>query len=206
LASPVRAGPLYVVEERPMSTGFPLMAGAVEGRLRRNWGWFLFLGFLLILAGAWAITRPTIATLSVVEVVGYLLLFGAGVEIASGIWAGGWGGFFLHLLGGLLYLFLGALIIEKPVEFAAASTLILAIFFVASGLVRMVFSLTHRFQGFAWMFLSGLVTFALGIMVWRQWPSTTFWVLGTLVGIDLIFIGWSWVMLGFAARSMPKAA
>jgi uncharacterized membrane protein HdeD (DUF308 family) len=195
------------VEERPVSTGFPyFLHGAAEDRLRRNWGWFLFLGLLLILAGSWALTRPTIATLSVVEVVGYLLLFGAGVEVASGIWAGGWGGFFLHLLCGLLYLFLGALIIDNPVGFAAASTLILAIFFVASGLVRMIFSLTHRFHGWGWMFLSGLVTFALGIMVWRRWPDATFWVLGTLVGIDLIFIGWSWVMLGLAVRSLPAKA
>jgi uncharacterized membrane protein HdeD (DUF308 family) len=187
-----------------MSSGFPFfMSGAAEDHLRRKWGWFLFLGVLLILAGTFALSRPAIATFSVVEVVGYLLLFSAGVEIASGIWAGGWGGFFLHLLGGLLYLFLGALIVEKPVEFAAASTLILAVFFVASGLVRMVFSLTHRFHGWGWMFVSGLVTFALGVMVWRHWPSDTFWLIGTLVGIDLIFIGWSWVMLGLAMRSLP---
>jgi uncharacterized membrane protein HdeD (DUF308 family) len=187
-----------------MSTGFPyFMTGAAADPLRRRWGWFLILGLLLIFAGTAAISWPVTATLSVVEVVGYLLLFCAGVEIASGIWAGAWGGFFLHLLGGLFYLFLGALILEKPAEFAAASTLILAVFFVISGLVRMVFSLTHRFHGWGWMFLSGLVTFALGVMVWRHWPSDTFWLIGTLVGIDLIFIGWSWFMLAFAVRSLP---
>jgi uncharacterized membrane protein HdeD (DUF308 family) len=190
-----------------MSAGFPFfMSGAAEDRLRSKWGWFLFLGILLILAGTVAIMRPAIATLSVVELVGYLLLFGAGVEIASGIWAGAWGGFFLHLLCGLLYLFFGALILEKPVEFAAASTLVMAVFFVISGLVRMVFSLTHRFHGWGWMFFSGVVTFALGVMVWRQWPDATFWVIGTLVGIDLIFIGWSWVMLGAAMKSAPARA
>jgi uncharacterized membrane protein HdeD (DUF308 family) len=187
-----------------MSTGFPyFMSGVAEDRLRGKWGWFLFLGFLLVLAGICALSRPAIATFSVVEVVGYLLLFAAGVEIASGIWAGSWGGFFLHLLGGLVYLFLGALIIEKPAEFAAGSTLVLAVFFVLSGLVRMVFSLTNRFDGWVWMFLSGIVTFVLGVMVWRHWPSDTFWLIGTLVGIDLIFMGWTWVMLGLAVKSLP---
>ena len=187
-----------------MSTGFPFfMSGGAVDPLRRRWGWFLFLGICLILAGTAAISRPAFATITAVELVGYLMLFGAGVEIASGIWAGAWGGFFLHLLCGLLYLFFGSLVLERPVEFAAGATLVLAVFFAISGIVRMLFSITHRFHGWVWMLLSGLVSFALGVMVWRQWPSGTFWVIGTLVGIDLIFVGWSWVMLGLAVRSLP---
>jgi uncharacterized membrane protein HdeD (DUF308 family) len=187
-----------------MSAGFPyFMTSAAADPLRRRWGWFLFLGILLILAGAGAIAHPAIATLTAVQVVGYLMLFGAGVEIASGIWAGAWGGFFLHLLCGLLYLFLGSLILEKPGEFAAGGTLALAVFFVISGVVRMLFSITNRFHGWGWMLFSGLVTFVLGAMVWRHYPSDTFWFIGTLVGIDLIFVGWSWVMLGFAAKALP---
>jgi uncharacterized membrane protein HdeD (DUF308 family) len=193
-----------LVEDHAMSTGFPFfMSGAAEERLRSKWGWFLVLGILLILAGAVAISRPAISTLTVVELIGYLLLFGGGVEIASGIWAGSWGGFFLHLLCGLLYLFLGAFVIERPLENALIYTYILAIFFVASGLVRMVMSLAHRFHGWGWMFFSGLITFALGIMIWRQWPEAALWVIGTFVGIDLIFVGWSWVMLGAAMKSLP---
>ena len=190
-----------------MSMGFPyFMAGAATDNLRSKWGWFLFLGVCLILAGVAAISYPVLATVSVAEVVGYVLLFGAGVEVASGIWGGSWGGFFLHLLGGLLYLFLGVLIIERPVQFAAASTLIMAVFFVASGLVRMLSALMHRFDSWGWMFVSGLVTFALGVMVWRQWPADALWVIGTFVGIDLIFMGWSWVMLGIGLKAAPAPA
>lgn len=190
-----------------MSTGFPyFMAGAAEARLRRNWGWFLVLGVLLILGGAAAISYPLMATLTTVTFFGYLLLFGAGVEIASGIWTGTWGGFFLHLLGGLLYLFLGVLFLDRPGITAAVYTLVLAIFFVAGGLVRMIFALTHRFHGWGWMFVSGLITFALGVMIWRSWPADTLWVIGLFLGIDLIFIGWSWVMLGLAVKSLPATA
>jgi uncharacterized membrane protein HdeD (DUF308 family) len=198
-------GTKYLGEDRVMSAGFPyFMSGAAEDRLRGKWGWFLVLGILLILAGVCAITRPVIATLTVTQLVGFLLLFGAGVEIASGIWVGSWTGFFLHLLGGLLYLFLGTVILEKPVEFTAAATLIMAVFFVAIGLARVVFSIMHRFHGWGWMCVSGLITFALGILIWRQWPEAAFWVIGTFVGIDLIFIGWSWVMLGLALKSLPS--
>src|SRR5207302_2044234 len=139
-------GRFPIGRDRPMSTGFPFfLSGAAEGHLRRSWGWFLVLGVLLILAGAAAISYPVVATIATVELFGYLLIFGAAVEIASGIWTGTWGGFFLHLFGGLLYLFLGILLVDRPALGALSYTLILAVFFVAGGLVRAVFSLTHRF-------------------------------------------------------------
>jgi uncharacterized membrane protein HdeD (DUF308 family) len=187
-----------------MSTVLPhSIAGAVEGRLRGNWGWFLFLGILMILAGTFAISYPRLATFKVMLILGYLLLFGAGVEIASGIWAASWGGFFLHLLEGLFLLFLGVIIIQRPEEVAAWYTLFLAMYFVISGMMRAIYSIFHRFSGWGWMCFSGLITFALGIMIWQRWPEESYWVIGLFVGIDLIFIGWSWVMLGMALKSLP---
>ena len=191
-----------------MSTGFPFFmspTGADVESLRRKWGWFLVLGILLILGGTFAIGYPMLATITTVQVFGYLLLFGAGVEIASGIWTGTWGGFFLHLFGGLLYLFLGVLFLDRPGITAAVYTLVMAIFFVASGLVRSVFSITHHFHGWGWALFSGLITLALGIMIWRRWPYDTLWVIGLFIGIDLIFIGWSWIMLGLAVKSLPTS-
>jgi uncharacterized membrane protein HdeD (DUF308 family) len=193
----------------PMSASFPyFLSGVAEEvhNLRRNWGWFLVLGIALIAVGVLAISHPVWATFTAVEVFGFMLLFGAGVEIISGIWAGRWGGFFLHLLCGLLYLFGGAVIIERPGLGAAGFTLLLAVLFVATGLVRTVFAVTHRFSGWGWAVLSGVVTLFLGILIWRQLPVATLWVIGTFVGIDLIFNGWSWVMLGLAVRSLPAPA
>ena len=57
--------------------------------------------------------------------------------------------------------------------------------------------LPHR----GWVLLSGLITRLLGILIWRQLPGAAVWVIGTFVGIDMIFAGWSWVMLALAARN-----
>jgi uncharacterized membrane protein HdeD (DUF308 family) len=191
-----------------MSTSFPYFLSRVAEEshaLRRNWFWFLLLGILLIVAGTLAIMYPVLATLASVEVFGYLLVFGGAVEVVSAFWAGRWGGFFLHLLGGLLYLFIGAVLIERPGLGAAGYTLMLAVFFVAAGLFRIVFALGHRFSAWGWTLLSGVITLLLGILVWRQWPASALWVIGTFVGIELIFSGWSWVMLGLAVRKLPAA-
>ena len=189
-----------------MPTNFPyFLADEKESlpNLRRRWGWFLALGIFLIVVGVLAIQRPEVATLTVVEVIGFLLVFGAGAEIVSSFWARRWGGFFLHLLTSLLYLFVGAVILERPGLGAAGYTLMLAVFFVASGLFRIVFALSQRFSGWGWTLLSGVVTLALGVLIWRDLPEAAFWVIGTFVGIDLLFVGWSWVMLGLAVRSIP---
>jgi uncharacterized membrane protein HdeD (DUF308 family) len=191
-----------------MSKSFPyFLSDAAEEvqQLHRSWGWFLAAGAALILVGVLAIGYPIAATVTTVEVFGVLLLVGGAVEIAGGMWARRWGGFFLHLLCGLLSLFVGAVLIDRPLIGAEVYTVLLAVFFVACGLFRVFSSASQRFSGWGWNLLSGAVTFLLGLMIWRQLPVSGLWVIGTFVGIDLIFIGWSWVMLGLAARSIPDS-
>ena len=128
-----------------MSTNFPFFLSRANEQLhaiRKNWYWLFGLGIALILIGILSIGYPAISTLTTVEVFGYLLLISGAIQIASAIWAIRWGGFLLHLLGGLLYLFLGAVIIERPELGAAGYTLLLAMFFVAAGLFRIVFALS----------------------------------------------------------------
>ena len=56
------------------------------------------------------------------------------------------------------------------------------------------------------MALSGLVTLGLGILIGVQWPSASDWVLGLLFGIDLIFGGWTLIMLSSAARRTASSS
>ena len=89
---------------------------------------------------------------------------------------------------------------------AEVLTLILAVAFLVGGSVRIVVVLTERFSAWPWVLLNGVVTLLLGILIWRQWPESSLWVIGLFVGIDLIFNGWSWVMLALAVRAIPPGA
>jgi uncharacterized membrane protein HdeD (DUF308 family) len=53
------------------------------------------------------------------------------------------------------------------------------------------------------MALSGVISFLLGALIWRDFPAAAFWVIGTFVGIDFIFNGVSWIMLGLGLRQIP---
>jgi uncharacterized membrane protein HdeD (DUF308 family) len=191
-----------------MSTGFPYFHSAdarERDHLRGKSILAIVLGFLLILVGVLAISYPTVATLESALFFGVLLLIGGVLQILSAFGARAWGGFFLYLLLGLLYLFVGAAFLDRPGISAVQWTLIMAIFFVAGGLARIIAALSVRFSGWGWSVLNGVVTLALGLLIWRGWPGTGLWVIGTLVGIELVFCGWSLVMLGLAARSIAKS-
>jgi uncharacterized membrane protein HdeD (DUF308 family)/serine/threonine protein kinase len=170
--------------------------------LRRNWGWFLALGIALVVLGLLAISSPGLTTVATVEIFGFILLAGAALEVASITWARSWSGVLLHLLGGLLSLFVGVLLIEQPGLGAAGYTLLMALFFVAGGLFRVILAVGQRFSGWGWSLLGGVVSLVLGVLIWRELPVSALWVLGTFVGIDLIVNGWSWVMVGLGLRQL----
>jgi len=179
-----------------------VVASELEG-LRKNWFWLLVLGIALVVVGALAIGSACIAGLTTVIVLGILFLVGGIVDVVTAFWAHCWRGFWLQLLGGILYLVLGFLIVQHPVETMVTFTLVLAAAFMVGGLFRIVSALADRFHGWGWVLLNGVITLALGIMIWRQWPDSSLVVIGIFVGIDMIFAGWSWIMMALAARSVP---
>jgi uncharacterized membrane protein HdeD (DUF308 family) len=59
--------------------------------------------------------------------------------------------------------------------------------------------------GSSWLLLDGIVTLILAILIWRSWPSSSEWVIGTLVGISMVFSGVSRLSLSLAARRVTAA-
>jgi uncharacterized membrane protein HdeD (DUF308 family) len=94
--------------------------------------------------------------------------------------------------------------VQHPLAAAAFFTLMLAAAFFVGGLFRIVVALSERFYGWGWVLLNGVVTLILGVMIWRRWPDTAFWVIGLFVGIDMLFAGWSLVITALAVRSAAK--
>jgi uncharacterized membrane protein HdeD (DUF308 family) len=203
-----RQGPL---KEEPMTTlgqSSLLLPGESElNLLRKRWGWLLALGIVLSVLGVLAIgtSLSGIATLTTILFFGILLLVAAGVQLATAILARTWRGVFLHLLVGILYLVVGALMIERPDRAARALTLMIAAAFLVGGLFRIVFSLSaDRFPGWSWVLGNGVVTVAMGILIWRRWPSSAVWVIGLFVGIELFCAGAAWVTLALGLRDKAK--
>ena len=163
-------------------------------------GWLLALGIALIVVGTLALIVSFAATLATVLVFGWLLLFAGAIEVGYSFHQAKWTGILLHVVNGALSLVAGFLLVANPASGALVLTLLMAMFFMIGGIFRIVTTLVMKLPHRGWLLLSGIVTLLLGIIIWRQLPGAAVWVIGTFVGIDMLFIGWSWVMLALAVR------
>jgi uncharacterized membrane protein HdeD (DUF308 family) len=106
---------------------------------------------------------------------------------------------------GILYIFIGGYLLFRPVAGLASLTLALAIYLFAEGVLELVLSFVLRaMSGSGWLMFDGIITLILGVMILRTWPSSTEWVIGTLVGISMLFSGVSRLMLSLAANSLTS--
>jgi uncharacterized membrane protein HdeD (DUF308 family) len=170
--------------------------------IRGNWAWLLALGIILVVVGTSAIAAPWVASLASAVAFGVLLLMGGIAQLVGAFWTRDWSGFFLSLLMGVLYVVLALMFLRDPGNALLAMTLLLACVLMVGGLFRIIGSLMFRFPHWGWTLAGGVINLLLGIYIYAQWPLDSFFVIGLFVGIDLIFTGWTWVMLAFAIKNL----
>jgi uncharacterized membrane protein HdeD (DUF308 family) len=164
-------------------------------------GWFLALGVLYIFAGTVAIMSPLVITLASVMLFGVLLVVAGLVTLIHAFWTRQWVGIAVQLLAGTLAAVMGFLLITDAGAGALVITIILASYFLVSGIFRLGFGIMHaNLHHRGSLILSGAVTLLLGILITVHWPSSALWVIGTFVGIDLLFYGFSLITLAGALK------
>jgi uncharacterized membrane protein HdeD (DUF308 family) len=173
------------------------------GPLRAKSGWIIALGVVYLIAGIIALGSVVFATVVTVFVVGVMMLIAGAAEVINAFQIKTWGKFLLWLLLGVLYIVAGFLTFENPLLAAAVLTLLLGFSLIASGIMRIVLGFSMR-QGtpWSWVVLSGVVTLLLGLIIVVHWPVSALWVLGVLLGVDLIVAGISWIGIGFGLKRL----
>ena len=107
------------------------------------------------------------------------------------------------MLVGLAYLFFAVYLIMHPALGVASLTLVLASLFLVEGVLNIaLFFQVRSIQGSAWLLIDGIITLLLGLMIYMQWPSSSAWAIGTLVGVSMIISGVTRVMLSLAVRKV----
>ncbi|MGB8768379.1 MAG: HdeD family acid-resistance protein [Candidatus Korobacteraceae bacterium] len=161
---------------------------------------------ILIIFGFLAIALPFATSWGVVLVIAWLVIFSGAFQFIHAFQSQGIGHILWKVLVAILYLIVGIYFLLHPILGVAAFTLALAIFFVIEGVIDLVFYFqTRAIPGSGWILFDGIVTLILGLLVWRQWPSSSLWVIGTLVGISMIFTGMARLMLSLAARRLAHS-
>lgn len=189
-----------------MPVMFPLHAENV-----RKFGiWATIYGIVLIILGILAIIMPGVATLATGLTIGWLLLIAGIVGVIAVFTAGvSAPGFWWNLITAILYALAGAALLWRPVAGALTLTIILAAYLLATGVVKAAMAFEYRRaipKAWGWMLLSALVDIVLGVMIVLGLPGTSVWVLGLLVGINLLFTGVALIVAGVESRKTPAPA
>ena len=158
-------------------------------------------GVLLIVFGMVAIGTPFLAAVAVNALVGWLIILAGVVHLVLAFRAHGAGSMIWKLLVGVAYLCFGGYVIAHPVLGVVSLTLLLASLFVIEGILDIVLFVKMRpMHGSSWVLMDGIITLLLGLLIYMQWPSSSAWAIGTLVGISMIFSGVARVMMSLAVR------
>src|SRR6478752_456963 len=139
-------------------------------------GWLIAIAVVLIILGLMAMVEPMVAGLAVAVLVGWILI-----------------------VAGVLYVIGGAYFLMHPLLGLGSLTLLLAGILIAEALLRIIaYTRMRGERGASWLLVNGVITILLGAMIWRNWPSSSVWAIGTLVGVNLLMAGVSRLMLALA--------
>ncbi len=173
----------------------------LSGTVRKVSSGSILWGVLLIALGVMAVGSPMIAAVAVNVVVAWLVVVAGVAHLALAFHARGAGSAISRTLVGLAYIAFGAYLVARPAIGVASLTLLLGSLFLVEGILEVALFFQLRALGRAGLFLlDGIVTLLLGLMIYLQWPSSSAWAIGTLVGVSLILSGVTRVMMSSAVR------
>lgn len=163
----------------------------------------ILLGIVLIIAGIVVLGNVMWFSAVGAMIIGIAAIVGGAFEVIHAFWTKGWGGFIWQIILGLLYIAAGIYIVSNPIGAVLALTWVIAIVFLALGLVRLILGFRFWSEGGWLLVLSGIFGIAAGVIILMGWPESSIWVIGLLLGIDLIFSGVGW--LTYAAAGPSRA-
>jgi uncharacterized membrane protein HdeD (DUF308 family) len=196
MSLPTQSAPVHELPDR---------IGTCADRLRHRWGWFVAIGTLMSLLGVAALLLIVSATIASVYTIAVFMVIAGAAEIVMGFSSRSWGRFFLWVIGGIVYIVVGAFAFAQPLMAAAVFTLLLGAAMLITGIIR-IYMGTHLGRSVrGGVIFAGTVTAIVGFIIILGWPSNSFIVLGLLLGVDLLIWGASWITLGFRMRAHLRA-
>jgi uncharacterized membrane protein HdeD (DUF308 family) len=168
---------------------------------RSKWWIAALLGVALIVLALVVFSQLVAATIISTILIGSMLIVAGAFQVVHAFSERGWGGFALSLLIGLLYLATGLVLAINPIAGSLALTIVFAAFLLASGVVRIILAIRF-WHMLGWLLLlSGVIGVLAGLVIMTGYPMTGLWVLGLVLGIDLLMHGLWWLSIGLMIRS-----
>jgi uncharacterized membrane protein HdeD (DUF308 family) len=177
----------------------------VRAGLARSWKALMTVGVLAIAIGCIAIVVPEVAAVGTAIFIGWILLIAGAFLVAAAFSAHSIGTVVVRLLWAALTVVVGVWLIVEPHNGTLTLTLVLGVYFLFMGLTRIAVAFIGRGRQNAGLVgLSGLAGLLIGILVLAKFPSSADWAIGLLVGIDLIFAGWTLTSVALVGKDLAN--
>ena len=161
--------------------------------------WFHGAGIVLIILGAVAIAVPLAASIAIEILFGWIFILGGVVTVVHSFRALNSGKCILRLISGVLYLAVGIMFMAYPLKGVLTLALLLAAVFMFEGIIKISLAVQLRPKpNWGWMLASGIAALVLSFMIFSGYPGSAAWMLGLLVGLNLVFSGWTMLMISAA--------
>jgi uncharacterized membrane protein HdeD (DUF308 family) len=163
--------------------------------------WSIGLSIVLILLGLAALMIPLAAGVAANLVVAWLLMLGGFGHLFFAWHVRGAGGHLWETLVGLAYLSVGMFMLVHPLLGLLSLTFVLGCYLLVKGIAEIVLGFQLKpMSGSGWLFFDGAISVVLaGFIYWRL-PYAAEWLVGTYIGITILFSGVSRLMLSMAAK------
>ncbi len=179
-----------------------VLRAAVRDTIRRRSWLFLAQGGVMVVAGVLALVFPVFASAGVVSLLGWLLILSGLVQVVGLVGATQVPYFWLQVVTLALEILVGYLLVSNPSTGLLAVTFLMLVLFLISGITRVVFALMIRpLDDWIWVLASGLVAIGCAAILFANLPEAASWLLGVLLGIELIAIGGAQFYLAWRIRS-----
>jgi uncharacterized membrane protein HdeD (DUF308 family) len=183
---------------------FEKMQSEMSAAVKAHWKAFLFEGILLAVLGLAAMILPTFASLAVTIFLGWMFLISGIGGLIVTYWARNMPGFWWSLISAALAVLAGGILLARPMQGVLTLTIVVGAYFLAEGVASIMYALEHRREltgRWSWILVAGLMDILIAFIVIAGLPGSAEWVLGLLVGINLLFGGATLIGMALAARN-----
>jgi uncharacterized membrane protein HdeD (DUF308 family) len=165
-------------------------AAATPDDLKRARRRLTIAGALFLVGGVVAIALPQIASVAAAIFVGWMLVYVSVLHAMDAFATGDRTRTILRLLLAALTFVAGLYLLLAPLDGTFTLTVVLAMWFIAIGVARIVMGVSSRgARGWWGLVLGGVLALVLGLLIALELPESAAWAVGLIVGIDMVFAG-----------------
>ena len=174
---------------------------------RSTWQLLVWVGALLVVLGLVAIIYPAAATATINIFAGIFLIIAGVLLFGFAFGAREAGDVIIWIAIGGLAVIIGIVFLSAPDIGTVTLTVLLAVWFILSGLAKLAAAFEERGRAGAGLIaINGVISLILGGLIAAELPDAADWAIGLLLGIMFLVDGVVMILLGWSLRRAGTVA